>query len=246
MVNWTTTSAQSVAHGVKMLVHAESGAGKTLLCATAPKPVIISAESGLLSLARSNIERTFGPNRPGITYDIPVMQVNTLQQFEEAYNFFANPGNHAGDHCHTICIDSLSEIAEQMLKHWKSAKRDPRQAYGEMADGMIDHVRKFRDLPGFHVYATAKQVAAKDEQTGTTRYTSSMPGKQLGPNLPYYFDEVFRLGVAADQGKVWRYLQTGMDMQYVAKDRSGALELYEQPDLTNIINKILGGNTHGR
>ena len=45
-----TTTAQAVLDtGVKMLVYGESGMGKTMLTATLPRPLLISAESGLLS-----------------------------------------------------------------------------------------------------------------------------------------------------------------------------------------------------
>ena len=90
-IQWTTTGQAGQAHGVKMLVYAGAGAGKTALCATAPRPVVISAEAGLLSLQKKNVERMFGANNPAISYDIPVMQVTSMPQLVEAYQFFAAP-----------------------------------------------------------------------------------------------------------------------------------------------------------
>ena len=49
-LKFTTTNQAAQLHGVKALVYGPSGAGKTTLCATAPAPIIISAEAGLLSL----------------------------------------------------------------------------------------------------------------------------------------------------------------------------------------------------
>ncbi len=49
-----TTTTESVEY-VKCLIYGESGVGKTWLCQTAPKPVIISAEKGLLTLKHVNI-----------------------------------------------------------------------------------------------------------------------------------------------------------------------------------------------
>jgi hypothetical protein len=68
-----------------------------------------------------------------------------------------------------------------------------------------------------------------------------MPGSKLGPQLPYLFDEVFRLGInKTPQGEQYRFLQTQPDLQCDAKDRSGALDPIEQPDLNHVITKILG------
>jgi hypothetical protein len=80
----------------------------------------------------------------------------------------------------------------------------------------------------------------KDELSGIVKYGPSMPGAKLGPKLPFFFDEVFRLGVSKDQqGKEFRFLQTQPDLQFEAKDRSGALSLSEPPNLNYIFNKIV-------
>ena len=53
------------------------------------------------------------------------------------------------------------------------------------------------------------------------------------------FDLVFALRVEKDsEGNPQRWLQTVGDHQYVAKDRSGKLEPFEQPNLLEIANKI--------
>lgn len=241
-LQWTTTAQQNASQGVALLAYAEAGQGKTMLCATAPKPVIISAESGLLSLTRKNIERVYGVNTPGITYDIPVLQITTLAQFDAAYDYFLRSPE-ARQHFSTICTDSLSEIAEVVLANAKALVKDPRQAYGELIEKTLERVRKFRDLAGYHKYFTAKMELMKDETSGIVKYMPSMPGSKLGQQLPYFFDEVFRLATAKpQQGPKYRFLQTQPDLQYVAKDRSGVLDEIEKPDISHIINKILGAN----
>lgn len=240
-VQWATTSQLSTTHGTKVLVYSGAGAGKTLLCATAPRPLLISAESGVLSLSRRNIEKVFGVGTPGISYDIPVMEVKTLAQLVEAYQWLLQPSNRAREHFSTVCIDSLSEIAEVMLANLKANTKDPRQAYGEMMDRMMVLVRNFRDLAGFNVYMSAKMEYSKDEGSGFTKYQPSMPGNKVGQQLPYLFDEVWYLGVNRNtDGSSYRYLKTQPDAQYVAKDRSGALDEYEMPALFNAFYKISG------
>ena len=66
-----------------------------------------------------------------------------------------------------------------------------------------------------------------------------MPGNTLKQGISYFFDEVLVLRVEADaDGNPYRCLQTARDLQYEAKDRSGALEAFEPPDLAAIAAKI--------
>ena len=117
---------------------------------------------------------------------------------------------------------------------------DPRQAYGAMQEQMTDLIRAFRDLPGRHVYMTAKLDKATDEQ-GRILYAPSMPGNKTGQQLPYFFDEVFALRVEKDaEGQPVRAIMTQSDGLWLAKDRSGKLDAWEAPDLGAIIAKIGG------
>jgi hypothetical protein len=226
-------------NGVKMLVYAGAGIGKTMLIATAPSPVLISAESGLLSLRKANIERVFGKDDPDINYHIPVITITSLDDLIEAYDWCKTK---EAAQFETIGIDSLSEIAEVVLANAKKQVKDKRMAYAELIEQMNDTIRKFRDLKGKHVYAVAKQEYIKDEVNGTSTYGPSFPGSKLNQGTPYLFDEVIHMGVAkTDDGDTYRYLRTQPDLQYTAKDRSGCLDEIEQPNLTYLFNKMING-----
>ena len=238
-IEFTTSSAAAQTSGVKALVHGRSGVGKTLLCSTAPSPLIISAESGLLSLSKTNIERVFGVNAPGICYDVPVAKVKNVDDLAQVFTWCQAHAWTNG--IRTINMDSISEIMEQVLANAKAQVKDPRQAYGELIDKGQDLIRKFRDLPGLNVVVLAKQEGIKDDLTGVTKYGPSVPGSKLGQSLPYFFDEVFHLGVNKDTaGNPYRYLQTQPDLQFEAKDRSGMLAPIEFPHLGAVFNKVLG------
>jgi hypothetical protein len=222
-LNWNTTDKASIGHGIKALVFGSAGTGKTTLCGTAPSPLIISAEAGLLSLRAKKI---------------PVLTVATVQDVWDALAYCKTP--EALKNFKTICLDSISEITEVALVNEKKKTKDPRAAYGEMATLTIDIVKAFRDLPGFHVLVTAKQTNVSDPITNVSRAQPHTPGQQVGPALPYLFDLVMHSATEKDaQGKTYHYLRTQASFNCEAKDRSGALDEIEYPDFDNIVNKIL-------
>jgi len=222
-IKLTSTAQAARDNGLKLLVHGPAGSGKTTLCATTGEPtVIISAEAGLLSLRG---------------HDIPVIEVASVADVHEAYRFVTESAD--AQEFRWVCLDSISEIAEVCLSHEKRVAKDPRQAYGALADQMGQLIRAFRDLPGKNVYFSCKQARQQDQTTGATLYFPSLPGQMLGQGISYYFDEVMALRVEPDaEGKPVRWLQTGRDFTHEAKDRSGALDMFEPPDLAHIAFKV--------
>ena len=222
-LQFSTTDKEASDGGIKVLVYGESGAGKTVLCATAPAPIILSAESGLLSLKK---------------FKIPVIKITTLADMDEAYKWIVSGKQGAADF-QTICLDSITEMGEVVLANALANVKDPRQAYGELIERITKRIKQFRDLAGKNVYMAAKMEKTKDELSGLTLFGPSMPGQKMGPAMPYLFDEVFALRIlqTADKQK-YRALITQPDGQYVAKDRSSALSEIEPPNLTKIFEKI--------
>lgn len=221
-LNWSSTDRESSRHGIKCLVYGRAGMGKTTLCGTAPSPMIISAEAGLLSLRSKKI---------------PVLLVSSVQDVWDAYSWCQQHA--AKQNIQTIALDSISEIGEKVLGVQKKKKTDPRQAYGDMATELIDLVKAFRDLSGFNVIVTAKEVTKTDPITNVSRAEPAAPGQQVGPALPYLFDEVFHASTATDNaGKTYHYLRTRASFNADAKDRSGALDEIEYPDFAHIFGKI--------
>lgn len=235
-----TSTASSDRVFVKAMVYGGPGMGKTCLTATlGPGTLLISAESGILSLRKANLERLYGVGNPSICYDIPTIVVSNVDDFNNALQFIQHSAEARA--FHNIALDSISEIAEVVLNNAKRQVKDPRQAYGELTEKMESLIRAYRDLPDRNVYMSAKMEPMKDEMTGIVKYGCSMPGRKLGPSLPYFFDEVFRLGVnKAPDGTTYRFLQTQPDLQYDAKDRSGALAPLEPPHLGQLFAKIQG------
>jgi phage nucleotide-binding protein len=208
--------------GVKLLVYGAAGAGKTSLITTLPKPIVLSAEAGLLSIQDA---------------DLPFIEINTIDDLRQAYVYITSE---AGAEYESVALDSISEIAEVVLNAEKKIAKDPRQAYGAMQEQVSDLIRAFRDLPNKHVYMSAKLEKSQDEM-GRMLYAPSMPGNKVGQSLPYFFDEVLALRVERDaEGNTQRALMCDTDGLWAAKDRSGKLAPWEAPDLGAIIEKIGG------
>lgn len=222
-LTFSSTDQESAKHGIKVLVYGRAGMGKTTLCGSAPSPLIISAEAGLLSLRKKKI---------------PVIVVSSMQDVWDAYSWCQQNARNKG--IQTICLDSISEITEKILSVAKKKSNDGRAAYGDMATQTIDLVKAFRDMAGFHVVVTAKEVTKTDPITNVSRAEPTAPGQQVGPALPYLFDEVFHASTGQDNaGKQYHYLRTRASFNADAKDRSGSLDEIEYPDLGHIFGKIL-------
>jgi len=207
--------------GVKILVYGQSAAGKTTLIPTLPAPIVLSAEGGLLSIKDSNL---------------PYITIATMDDLREAYAFLRD--SEEAKAFQSVAIDSISEIAEVVLNAEKKTSKDPRAAYGNMQEQMADLIRAFRDLPGRHVYMSAKMEKATDEM-GRVMYSPSMPGQKMGQSLPYYFDFVFAMRVEKDsEGQPMRALMVESDGLWQAKQRGGKLSAWESPDLGAIIRKV--------
>ena len=216
----TTTRKASRVTGLNVLVYGPAGAGKTTLCNTTGDPehrLILSAEAGLMALR---------------DFDIPVVVIRSMDDLVEVYEMLAK-----GGHGYTwVCIDSLTEVAEVCLEEEMAENSDPRKAYGGLANRIFKLIRLFRNLE-VNLYCSAKQDRITDD--GRLVYAPDMPGRKLGPGLPYHFTQVFALRVHRNEdGTVRRMLQTQPDEQYDAKDTSGVLEQFEAPDLGAVAAKV--------
>lgn len=211
--------------GVKCIIYGGAGVGKTRTIATAPSPIIISAEEGLLSL---------------MEVEIPYIEVKTLQDLDDAYNLLKKD---AGQTYKTIGLDSLSEIAETLIAQELPKHKDGRQAYAALAQAMIPMLKKFRDLKGVNTVFSCKKIDVKDEETGTVTTELMLPGNVLSNQVPYIVDELFYMDV---DRKGIPYLQVKPSRKVFAKDRSGALDpagVYAKdassvPDMTAIFKAI--------
>lgn len=215
MIKKTKTSDYECQH-ITCLINGPVGSGKTHAIGTLPEDetVILSAESGLLTLVEKNFE---------------VWEINSMEDLRQAFKELAN-----GTKFKHVAIDSLTEISEKLFAalrpHYTKAKNF--SLYEEYFAQMIGMIKKFRDLYQYNIWVTCLT------KEGDNGLTLDVAQKSLGTRLPQYFDlSCYMLRFEKDE-KLHRAMVFDSDQYSFCKSRSHRLDAYEKPDLTNIFNKV--------
>jgi len=206
---------------INLLVYGQSGVGKTVFCSTAPSPLFLDAEGGLLSIQHS----------------VDFIKIDSLMGLWEAYKFLKEEKHNYK----TVILDSLTEIVKYLLDsivQERNVELPTIREWGILSDKVRKIVRLFRDLP-MNLIVTCLTSEQKDEDTGRICINPAVFGK-LEKELPAYFDIVLYMYAIKDpkSSEVKRSLLTESTEKYVAKDRSNKLDRVEVPNFQTIYNKI--------
>ena len=204
------------------LIYGHSGFGKTTLASTLSKQnaIVISAEAGLLSLKKHNID---------------YVEINPDSKVSSLRTILSDVAKSGYD---TVFIDSLTEISQAFLDLAKTEFPDSRntmQRFGYYNELMIRFLKYTRDFDKNIIY-TALQKDDKDD-VGRQTHVPSLIGS-IRETCPALFDFVFALRIFEKEDEKIRVLQTDSGDGYICKDRSGELAQFEKPDLGLIINKV--------
>lgn len=207
-------------YGVKSLVYGPPGSAKTPIANTAPSPVLLATEPGLRSMAGSNVPTWLAEN------------ADKVDEFKKWIS-----GSNEAKNYHTICIDSLSQLAEHYLVRAQSQHAHGLKAYGQMAEDTLAFTEFLYFVKYKHTYLICKEEVLSD-----MRRRPYFPGKDLNTKIPHRYDLIMRCAVVAIPSIGERLaFQCKQDAFITARFRSedaNKLDMFEPPDLGRVFKKL--------
>jgi len=212
-----------------ILLYGQTGAGKSWLAATAPKPLVLLTEAnGHASVAHSNPEALVVPVRTMEELDVILRSIHT-GEMQKAHQF------------ETLVIDSMTEL--QRLLKMKILSRSNRTKmqladWGDLANEMVRYIRAIRDLP-CHVVCTALQDSYVEDDSGKRFVQPSFEGKKTVSVISQFFNAVGLLYKRAGEGDISERLIMWDGPEWVmCKPCHPLAGVHEQPDMSEIVRSI--------
>lgn len=218
--------ASSFAHnyGAKCVAYGPPGTGKTPIVQTAPRPVLCVVEPGMLSMRRAT--------------NVPAWEAHTVPKIKEFFDWLKK--SNEAKNFDTVCVDSISQMAEVILEDKLKRIAHGMKAYGEMAREVMDILSDLFYMPQKHMYLIAKQGI--EEVGAGKRYRPFFPGQDLNTRVPHLFDIIMRcerVRLPETNGAEVVAFRTKESPDAMARDRSGLLNEFEPPNLAAIFAKVM-------
>ena len=249
--------------GVKLLMLGKSGIGKTtrLKDLDPVTTLFLDIEAGDLAVADWPGDtlrpaswpesRDFFVFLAGPDKSLPPESAFSQAHFDHVCQKYGDPAQLAK--YDTYFVDSLTVLSRMCLA-WcktqpaafseKTGKPDTRGAYGLLGTEMIaalTHLQHARDKNVIFVAILDERLDDFNRRV----FVPQIEGSKTALELPGIVDEVVTLAeLKTDEGELYRAFvcQTLNPWGYPAKDRSGRLDLVEEPNLLKLIRKCAGDN----
>lgn len=205
--------------GCKAIIYGPAGTGKTPIINSAPRPVLLACEPGLLSMRNS---------------DVPTWIAPTKDKIDEFFKWFELSSE--AKKFDTLAIDSVSQMCEIALNEAKKRIKHGLQIYGDMNDYIYPYMERLYFMPEKHMYLIAKEEV---QDSGLRR--PYYPGKQLPIQIPHRYDCILRLAKVPvpNVGEATAFQCNGT-YDVIARNRTADLAEFEQPDFGLIVKKVMG------
>jgi hypothetical protein len=217
--------AQNV--GFKAIAYGPPGEGKTPLIKTAPRPVMLICEPGMLSMRDA--------------HNIPAWEGYTPEKCKEFFDWLK--GSNEAKNFDTVCVDSFSQYAEILLKKALATNSHGLKAYGEMATNVMNTAELLFFMPQKHVYLIAKQAVV--DEGGVQRRRPYFPGQELNVRVPHLFDAILHVAKAIVPGAGHEprlAIRTRGTIDVTARIRTHRQDVFnefEPPNLAALIAKAM-------
>lgn len=228
------TGDPTVKPSILMVVYGHGGVGKTSFAATAPAPIIADCENG---------SKYFGLR--GIKADVGMIEfwADTKEFIKVATE---------DDKYKTIVIDPIGELMEKLMRYmvlkadkkYVQADGAPTMAgWGWLKKTMRDTLKVLRDS-GKNVIIVAHVEEKEDEGRLVKR---PLVATKLSDELVNMVDIVGYMTTVTDPetAQVKRVIAVDPESdKFVAKDRTGKLGTYIEPDFTKIVDGVRGDKSY--
>lgn len=211
----------AIRFGVKAIVYGKPGSSKTPIANTAPRPLLLACEPGLRSMVGSKVA---------------TWPAYTPAKIDEFFKWFFSSAE--VKNFDTLCIDSVSQMADVYLQDSLKRIKHGMQAYGDMATKVMDHLRTLYFTERMHTYLICKQEDLNEN--GVIFKRPYFPGKQLSIDIPHMFDEILHLAKVPIPGAGEQLaFRCHNSFDVLARDRTGRLNEFEPPNFGDIIKKCM-------
>lgn len=214
-------------YGAKSICFGKPGVGKTPITNTAPRPLLMVCEPGMLSMRNSTI---------------PAIDCFTPERIDEFFQWLF--GSREASNFDTIAIDSISQMAEIYLDRELTGKSkggnkvDGRAAYGNMSRKVMEHLNGLFFMQAKHTYLICK--LGYREVEGANMRVPYFPGQELPVKVPHLYDVILNLDIhSIPSVGTHKAFRCAASYDTVARDRSGNLAEFEPCDLTALFNKVM-------
>ncbi|AMW36150.1 recombinase [Xanthomonas phage XAJ2] len=216
-------SALAGIYGAKCIGYGGPGSGKTPLIMTAPNPVLCVVEPGMLSMRRAT--------------NIPAFEAYTAPRIYEFFDWLFK--SNESKNFDTVCVDSVSQMAEVILTDMLKKHSHGMKAYGEMSIKVMEILNALYYLRNKHMYLIAKQGTI--EEGGIQKRRPFFPGQDLNVKVPHMFDQILHIGKARVPGVMNEVnaIRCMPTIDIMARDRSGLLAEFEPMDLAALFKKVM-------
>lgn len=213
-------------YGFKAVAYGPPGEGKTPLIKTAPRPVLLICEPGMLSMRDA--------------HNIPAFEGHTAAKCKEFFDWVK--GSNETKNFDTICVDSFTQYAEIVLKEMLAKHSHGLKAYGAMAETVYETANMLYYAPQKHCYLIAKQTEV--DEGGFKKRRPYFPGQELNVKIPHLFDAILHIAKAQVPGIITPTLaiRTLGTVDITARFRGAAgtaINELEPPDLGALIKKAM-------
>jgi hypothetical protein len=237
---------------LKLLIYGQSGAGKTVFSAGAPKPLVLDFD-GKVSSAASYFAHNAPERLKEISFenltDTPG-QERPFRRFSKILRDLQSQAAAGKLQYETVILDSLTLFLDafmaDIMAENPGVKRPNNvpalQDYQILNLQFKDVMSRLLSLP-CHVIVVGHITSETNQETGRIFWKPLVPGK-LADRLPQIFSEVYRAYVISKDNQPQFVLQTSSDGEYICRTQIPGIPTHVPSDFNRLVafmNKKLSG-----